>query len=161
MQVTSTPPVPSEASQPATQTPRRPAGKSLATLTPAGRTLETSSDEDEPSKPYNVEWKLSINTRRQAGESEPGIVVSPQSFWKRTLKPKLDEACAKKPCEVNKTDIIIFSLINISLNLLNLSIACSPAFAPPGDRNPSLPLLHRHAVCPLAGWRFRGPALTA
>jgi hypothetical protein len=72
----------------------------------AGWNPETS-DEDEPTIPYNVEWKLSINHRRRAGESEPGIDVSPRNFWKHTLQPKLVKASAKKPCQVDDTEIVM------------------------------------------------------
>jgi len=81
----------------------RPAGKAPVRL---ASSFETS-DEDEPTIPYNVEWKLSINRRRRAGESETGITESPRSFWKRLLQPKLGEATAKKPCRVDDTDIVM------------------------------------------------------
>ena len=88
----------SEDSQPATQVRRgglRPAGKTLASVPPGGL-ASSDEDEDEPTKPYNIDCKLSINKRRRAGESEPGIVTSLRKFWKRTFEPKLAEACAKK-----------------------------------------------------------------
>lgn len=82
------------------------AGKAPVSVPLAGWNPETS-DEDEPTIPYNVEWKLSINHRRRAGESEPGIDVSPRNFWKHTLQPKLVKASAKKPCQVDDTEIVM------------------------------------------------------
>ncbi|KAL6898631.1 hypothetical protein GGI43DRAFT_408187 [Trichoderma evansii] len=59
----------------------RPAGKAPAHVPPAAEDLDTS-DEEEPEStiPYNVEWKLSINHRKRAGQSELDIVESPQKF---------------------------------------------------------------------------------
>lgn len=81
----------------------RPAGKAPVTLLYDCDT----SDDDEPTNPYNVEWKLSVNRRRRAGESETSIIVSPRKFWKRVLQPKLETAMEKRPCKVDDTEIVM------------------------------------------------------
>jgi hypothetical protein len=86
----------------------RPAGKAPAHVPPAAEDLDTS-DEEEPELtiPYNVEWKLSINNRRRAGQSELGIVEPPREFWRHVLEPKLAKEIAKKPCQANETKIVL------------------------------------------------------
>lgn len=98
----------SEESQPATPVAGgrlRPAGKSLACV-PADWNADTS-DEDNPTISYNVEWKLSINKRRQAGQSELGISGSPRRFWQEVLEPELALHSAKKPCQADETKIVL------------------------------------------------------
>ncbi|EJP60902.1 uncharacterized protein BBA_10145 [Beauveria bassiana ARSEF 2860] len=74
-----------EVSQNVSTAPRsrlRPAGKAPVTLLYDCQT----SDEDELTIPYNVEWKL---------------------FWRRLLQPKLETAMEKKPCRVDDTEIVM------------------------------------------------------
>ncbi|KAH7108890.1 hypothetical protein B0J13DRAFT_527170 [Dactylonectria estremocensis] len=81
----------SEVSQHATPAPRsrlRPAGSALA-FVPFADWEPDRSYEGEPTIRYNVEWKLSVKNRDQAGESELGIVISPHKFWKHVLQPKV------------------------------------------------------------------------
>src|SRR6185312_9147803 len=66
-----------------------------------------TSDEDDPTISYNVEWKLSINKRRQAGQSELGISGSPRKFWQEILEPELAIHSAKKPCQADETKIVL------------------------------------------------------
>lgn len=61
---------------PAPRSGLRPAWKAPVRLTQASWTSD--EDEDELPIPYNVEWKLSINRRRRAGELETGIEMSPR-----------------------------------------------------------------------------------
>ncbi|KID82006.1 hypothetical protein MGU_10660 [Metarhizium guizhouense ARSEF 977] len=99
----------SEESQPATPAPRsrlRPAGKQPASLPYAERVSETS-DEDDLTIPYNIQWKLSINRRRRGGCSELGVVTPVRIFWQDVLEAKLDKAVKKmkKSCEASSTEI--------------------------------------------------------
>ncbi|KAL7917023.1 hypothetical protein ACQKWADRAFT_307802 [Trichoderma austrokoningii] len=84
----------------------RPAGKAPALVSSTAWNIDTS-DEEEPTNPYNAEWKLSINNRRRAGQSELGIEESPRKFWRRVLEPKLVKERAKKPCLANETKIVL------------------------------------------------------
>jgi hypothetical protein len=65
------------------------------------------SYDSEPTIYYNVEWKLSVRNRGQAGESELDVVISPQKFWKHILRPKVINACVEKPWKEKKTKLIL------------------------------------------------------
>ncbi|KAH8652835.1 hypothetical protein BGZ61DRAFT_468434 [Ilyonectria robusta] len=99
----------SEASQHATSAPRsrlRPAGSVLAFMPFADWEPERSY-EGEPTIRYNVEWKLSVKNREQAGESELDIVISPHKFWKHVLRPKVTVASANKPWKEVETKLVL------------------------------------------------------
>ncbi|KAL7917744.1 hypothetical protein ACQKWADRAFT_324403 [Trichoderma austrokoningii] len=70
---------------------RRPAGKAPVPVSSTARHVDTS--DEEPTIPYNVEWKLSINNWRRAGQSELGI--------------KLAKETVKKPCQANETKFVL------------------------------------------------------
>ncbi|CAH0034985.1 unnamed protein product [Clonostachys rhizophaga] len=65
------------------------------------------SYDGEPTIRYNVEWKLFVKNRGQAGESELDIVISPHKFWKHVLLPKMMEASANKPWAEDATKLIL------------------------------------------------------
>src|SRR2546421_4376453 len=80
-------------SQPATLVARsrlRPAGSAL-TFVPFANWDPERSYEGEPTIRYNVEWKLFVKNRGQAGESELDIVISPRKLWKHILRPKVTD----------------------------------------------------------------------
>ena len=83
----------------------RPAGKSISRMPPEWNA--DTSDDDNRAIEYNVEWKLSINKRRQAGQSELGVSQSPRRFWRDVLKPELAAQNAKKPCRADETQIVL------------------------------------------------------
>ena len=88
----------------------RPAGLGLAFVPFADWKSELSYDEQPPENiRYDVEWKLSVNNRQRSGESEPGVVLSPRSFWKHILRPKLRAAVDKSPkaWEPSETKIVL------------------------------------------------------
>ncbi|KAH7112246.1 hypothetical protein B0J13DRAFT_590914 [Dactylonectria estremocensis] len=99
----------SEVSQHAAPAPRsrlRPAGSALA-FVPFADWEPDRSYEGEPTIRYNVEWKLSVKNRDQAGESELGIVISPRKFWKHVLRSKVTDASANEPWEAQTTKLIL------------------------------------------------------
>ncbi|KAK1989646.1 hypothetical protein LX36DRAFT_717410 [Colletotrichum falcatum] len=99
----------SETSEPAPLTHisrLRPAGSALAFVPYADWEPERSYD-GEPTIRYNVEWKLSVKNRGQAGESELDVVISPRKFWKHVLRPKLIDASANKPWKADKTKLVL------------------------------------------------------
>ncbi|KFA55563.1 hypothetical protein S40293_09988, partial [Stachybotrys chartarum IBT 40293] len=101
----------SENPEPASLVPRsrlRPAGAALTFVPFANWDPERSYD-GEPTIRYNVEWKLFVKNRGQAGESELDIVISPHKFWKHVLRPKVTEASANKPW-VEETTKLVLSL---------------------------------------------------
>lgn len=65
------------------------------------------SYKDEPTIRYNVEWKLLVKNRGQAGESELDVVISPQKFWKHVLGPKVADASANKPWKEEATKLVL------------------------------------------------------
>ena len=96
-------------SQPRTLVSRsqlRPAGSAFS-FVPFTNWEPERSYAGEPTIHYNVEWKLFVKNRGQAGESELDIVISPRKFWKHILRPKLTDVCANKPWEADKTKLIL------------------------------------------------------
>ncbi|GJC88125.1 hypothetical protein ColLi_10963 [Colletotrichum liriopes] len=99
----------SEASEFATLAQRsqlRPAGSAL-TFVPYADWEPERSYNSEPTIRYNVEWKLFVKNRGQAGESELDVVISPRKFWKHVLRPKLTDASANKPWKEEKTKLVL------------------------------------------------------
>ncbi|PTB40418.1 hypothetical protein M441DRAFT_48259 [Trichoderma asperellum CBS 433.97] len=101
----------SEESQPATTAVRsrlRPAGKHPASLPSADQVSDTSDEEDRTIS-YNIQWKLSINHRKRGGCSELGVVTPIRIFWRDVLEAKLDKAVKKlkKSCEASSTEIVL------------------------------------------------------
>jgi hypothetical protein len=41
---------------------------------------------------YSIEWKLTLNNKPIAKESEPHVVVAPDCFWRKVLQDKFDQA---------------------------------------------------------------------
>ncbi|KDN72117.1 hypothetical protein CSUB01_11736 [Colletotrichum sublineola] len=99
----------SETSEPASLTHisrLRPAGSARA-FVPYADWEPGRSYDIEPTIRYNVEWKLSVKNRGQAGESELDVVISPRKFWKHVLRPKLIDASANKPWKADKTKLVL------------------------------------------------------
>lgn len=101
----------SEEDGPATPAPRsrlRPAGKRPVSL-PSANLVSDTSDEEDLTTPYNVQWKLSFKNRKKVARSELGIAISVRVFWKDVLKGKLDKAIekTKKTCEASSTEVIL------------------------------------------------------
>ncbi|KZL80461.1 hypothetical protein CI238_13420 [Colletotrichum incanum] len=99
----------SETSEPAALTHisrLRPAGSALTFVPYADWEPERSYD-GEPTTRYNVEWKLFVKNRGQAGESELDVVISPRKFWKHVLQPKVADASAGKPWKEDATKLIL------------------------------------------------------
>lgn len=84
----------------------RPAGSALTFVRYADWDPERAYD-GEPTIHYNVEWKLFVKNRGQAGESELDVVISPRKFWKHILQPKLADASANKPWKEDATKLIL------------------------------------------------------
>ncbi|KZL80244.1 hypothetical protein CI238_13294 [Colletotrichum incanum] len=84
----------------------RPAGSALTFVPYADWEPERSYD-GEPTIRYNVEWKLFVKNRGQAGESELDVVISPRKFWKHVLQPKVADASAGKPWKEDATKLIL------------------------------------------------------
>jgi hypothetical protein len=84
----------------------RPAGSSL-TFVPYAEWGQSRSCDDEPIICYNLEWKLSAKNRRQAGESETNIAISPNDLWKHILRRKVAEASVRKPWWKEKIVIVL------------------------------------------------------
>lgn len=98
-----------EESQPATLASRsrlRPAGSALAFVPYANWEPERSYD-TEPTIRWNMEWKILVKNREQAGESELNIVISPRKFWKHVLRTKVADASANKPWKEDVTKLIL------------------------------------------------------
>ncbi|KAG9249981.1 uncharacterized protein F5Z01DRAFT_731324 [Emericellopsis atlantica] len=83
----------------------RPAGLGLA-FVPYADWRPTLPYNEQPPEciRYNVEWKLSVNNRQRSGESEPGVVISPQRFWKHVLRSKKPPP---KPWGSTETKIVL------------------------------------------------------
>ncbi|KAI9155809.1 hypothetical protein HJFPF1_08398 [Paramyrothecium foliicola] len=96
----------SQQSNPAPRSRLRPAGSAL-TFVPFADWEQGRSYDGEPTIYYNLEWKLSVKNRRQAGESELHVVLSPRDFWKYVLRRKVADASAKKPWKEEKTMVVL------------------------------------------------------
>lgn len=84
----------------------RPVGSALTFLPYADWEPERSY-EGEPAIRYNVEWKLFVKNRAQAGESQLDVVILPRKFWKHVLRPKVADASADKPWKEDATKLIL------------------------------------------------------
>lgn len=91
---------------PAPRSRLRPAGSAL-TFVPFADWEHGRSYEGEPTIYYNLEWKLSVKNRKQAGESELHVVLSPRELWKHVLRRKVANASAKKPWKEEKTMLML------------------------------------------------------
>lgn len=91
---------------PAPRSRLRPAG-SAPTFVPFADWEQGRSYDGEPTIHYNLEWKLSVKNRRQAGESELHVVLSPRDLWKYVLRRKVADASAKKPWKEEKTMVVL------------------------------------------------------
>lgn len=60
---------------------------------------------------YELEWKLTVNNRQVAKQTEQDLVLAPGDFWNATLMSKLDELVRKtqvnKPCAADATTIVM------------------------------------------------------
>jgi hypothetical protein len=45
---------------------------------------------------YSVEWKLIVEKKLIAKETEPDLVLAPSAFWTTFLRPKLNKLLARK-----------------------------------------------------------------
>ena len=56
-----------------------------------------SYEEDIPSRlRYSIEWKVAVNNRVVAKETEQDIVLVPAAYWHMYLKPKVEKLSSKK-----------------------------------------------------------------
>jgi len=89
----------------------RPAGSALLFVPYADWKPELTYDHQPPIHIcYTLDWTLSVNNRQRSGETELGIVISPQKFWKHVLRPKLQAALENLPraCTETQTRLILF-----------------------------------------------------
>jgi hypothetical protein len=45
---------------------------------------------------YSIEWKLILERKLIAKETEPDLVLTPSAFWTTVLQPRLDKLSARK-----------------------------------------------------------------
>jgi hypothetical protein len=98
-----------EESQIATLAPRsqlRPAGSAL-TFVPYTNWDSVLSYDDIPTIRWDMKWKITLNTRKKAAETEQDIVISPRKFWKHILRTKVDGATSNKPWKREKTQVVL------------------------------------------------------
>ncbi|KAI1374707.1 hypothetical protein F4677DRAFT_425854 [Hypoxylon crocopeplum] len=70
---------------------------------------------DDSSRPsyiyYSIEWKLSLNGRVTAKDTEPDVVLSPSDFWEVSLRKKLEELLKKKQAskslQPDETNVVV------------------------------------------------------
>jgi hypothetical protein len=57
-----------------------------------------------------MEWKLTLNRRVAAKQTEDDLVLAPSDFWNEELSSKIADIVKStgKPCEADATTIIIF-----------------------------------------------------
>jgi hypothetical protein len=92
------------------QTQRRPARKTLPFVPYADWAPDQSYDELPPSCiHYIMEWKLTLNRRLVAKQTEDDLVVAPSDFWNEELSSKISDVVKStgKSCEANATTIAI------------------------------------------------------
>ncbi|KAL7940201.1 hypothetical protein V8C42DRAFT_338230 [Trichoderma barbatum] len=60
---------------------------------------------------YELEWKLTVNNRQVAKQTEQDLVLAPGDFWNKTLMSRLDELVRKtqvnKQCAADATTIVM------------------------------------------------------
>ncbi|KAF4534642.1 uncharacterized protein LTHEOB_12920 [Lasiodiplodia theobromae] len=70
---------------------------SLPLLQPADWSQDKTYNEKPPTCiHYSIEWKLTVNSKQVARETEPDLVLAPSAFWATFLRPKLDKLLARK-----------------------------------------------------------------
>lgn len=45
---------------------------------------------------YSIEWKLTVNSKLVAKDTEPNLVLAPNAFWTTVLRSKLNNLLARK-----------------------------------------------------------------
>jgi hypothetical protein len=45
---------------------------------------------------YSIEWKLIVEKKLIAKETEPDLVLTPSAYWTTVLRPRLDKLIARK-----------------------------------------------------------------
>lgn len=89
---------------------RRPARKTLPFVPYADWVPDQCYDELPPSCiHYIMEWKLTLNRRVAAKQTENDIVVAPSDFWNKELSAKIADIVKStdKSCEADATTIAI------------------------------------------------------
>jgi hypothetical protein len=92
------------------QSQRRPARKTLPFVPYADWAPDQSYDELPPSCiHYIMEWKLTLNRRLAAKQTEDDIIVAPSDFWNEELSSKIADIVKSmgKSCEADATTITI------------------------------------------------------
>jgi hypothetical protein len=92
------------------QSQRRPARKTLSFVPYADWDPDQSYDEIPPSCiHYIMEWKLTLNRRIIAKQTEDDLVVAPRDFWDEELSSKIADIVKStgKSCEADATTIAI------------------------------------------------------
>ena len=92
------------------QSQRRPARKTLPIVPYADWVPDQSYDQLPPScVHYIMEWKLTLNRRLVAKQTEDDLVVAPSDFWNEELSSKIADIVKStgKPCEADATTIAI------------------------------------------------------
>jgi len=92
------------------QSQRRPARKTLPIVPYADWVLDQSYDQLPPSCVYYImEWKLTLNRRLVAKQTEDDLVVALSDFWNEELSSKIADIVKStgKPCEADAMTIAI------------------------------------------------------
>ena len=88
----------------------RPARKTLP-FVPYDDWLPGESYDDQPPScmHYVMEWKLTLNKRVVAKQTEDDLVLAPSDFWKEELSPKIADISnsTSKPYKADATTVII------------------------------------------------------
>lgn len=92
------------------QSQRRPARATLPFVPYEDWDPDQSYDEQPPTcVRYTLEWKLTLNRRAAAKQTEDGLVLAPSSFWKEQLSSKIADIVksTSKSYEPEATTIVI------------------------------------------------------
>jgi len=62
---------------------------------------------------YSIEWKLTVNSKLVAKDTEPNLVLAPNAFWTTVLRSKLNNLLARKlpqnkSYRVDDTSVVVF-----------------------------------------------------
>ena len=101
---------PARGAGPTRRSQLRPARKTLP-FVPYDDWLPGESYDDQPPSciRYVMEWKLTLNKRVAAKQTEDDLVLAPSDFWNEELSPKIADIANSigKPCKADATTIVI------------------------------------------------------